>query len=240
MSSKKVKNSDKKVVKDASESESETESEAEKISKKPKKTSSKKSSKKLSSKKSSSERKTIYLNDDVTRPVTAAGAIFYKQIGKDMMLLLIENRAKYEDIGGKIDPDDEDIYEAAAREIEEETNGQIKSDDVIERLKTASYIYVPKSKYVIYIIEANADEKKLKKDDFGDREEHDGFERTIGWIARKEIAKPTIVKFKLNWRMISKSLFDKLAEIEGQFKFKKSLFKKKAKTKTSDLDSDSD
>jgi len=226
--------SSKKVIKDASESESETESEAEKISKKPKKS----SPKKASPKKSSSERKTIYLNDDVTRPVTAAGAIFYKQVGKDMMLLLIENRAKYEDIGGKIDPDDEDIYEAAAREIEEETNGQIKSDDVIERLKTASYIYVPKSKYVIYIIEANADEKKLKKDDFGDREEHDGFERTIGWIARKEIAKPTIVKFKLNWRMISKSLFDKLAEIEGQFKFKKSLFKKKAKTKTSDSESD--
>lgn len=169
----------------------------------------------------------MYLNDDDAKPVTAAGALFYKKVGKQMMILIIENEAKYEDIGGKIDPDDEDIMAAAAREIEEETNGQIKGENVIDRLKLAPYIYVPRSKYVIYLVEASPAEKKLKKSDFGDREDHDGFARTIGWISREELSKPASVQFKMNWRMKCKSLFDKLTDIENQFKFKNNMFKNK-------------
>jgi hypothetical protein len=178
-------------------------------------------------KKPKSQRVIMYLNDDDAKPVTAAGALFYKQVGKRMMILLIENEAKYEDIGGKIDPGDADIISAAGREIEEETNGQIKGDDVMERLKIAPYIYVPRSKYVIYLVEASSAEKKLKKIDFGDREDHDGFARTIGWISREELSKPATVQFKINWRIKCKSLFDKLMDIESQFKFKNNMFKNK-------------
>jgi hypothetical protein len=80
---------------------------------------------------------------------------------------------------------------------------------------------------VIYLIEANPAEKKLKKADFGDHEEHDGFARTIGWISREELAKPATIQFKLNWRMKCKSLFEKLTDIESKFKFKNNMFKNK-------------
>jgi 8-oxo-dGTP pyrophosphatase MutT (NUDIX family) len=203
---------------------------------------SKKPTKKKTPKKS--QRTTMYLNSDSAKPVTAAGALIYKKIGKNMMVLVIESNAQYEDIGGKIDPEDADIASAAAREIEEETNGQIKSDDVIDRLNSASYIYVPKSKYLIYLIEASDKEKKLKRSDFGDREEHDGYDRVIGWISREELAKPATIH-KLNWRMRSKALFEKLADIEKNSKLKKNLFGNKSKTdseskKKSESDTESD
>ena len=179
---------------------------------------------KITTKPTKSQRVTMYLKNDDTKPVTAAGALFYKQVGKQMMLLVIENKSKYEDIGGKIDPGDGDIISAVLREIKEETNGQINMENGIERLKTASYVYVPKSKYVIYIIEANASEKKLKKNDFGDREGHDGFARTIGWISLEELTNSATIQYKMNWRMKCKALFVKLTDIEKHFKFKNNMF----------------
>lgn len=171
-----------------------------------------------------SKRTIMYLNDDDAKPVTAGGVLIYKKEKGNMMILVIDNSGKYEDIGGKIDPDDKTVYHAISREVEEETNSIIKSDTIIERLKDAQYIYVPNSKYVIFLVEATKYEMKLRKDDFGDKELHDNFPRTIGWISRHDIVNPEIIKFKMNWRMKSKSLFDKLLDIENQFKLKKKLF----------------
>lgn len=176
-------------------------------------------------KKKPHKRTLIYLNDDETKPITAGGAIFYKNVKGKMMLLIIENNDKYEDIGGKIDPDDENIYTAVAREIREETNGLISDDKLASRLEKANYAYVPKSKYVIFILNANSTEKILKKKDFGEYEEHDDIKRTIGWISREQLCKSENIQFKMNWRMKSKTLFDKLLDIENKFKYKVNLFK---------------
>jgi hypothetical protein len=102
--------------------------------------------------KKTSGRTVMYLNDDDAKPVTAAGAVFYKNRGGKMMVLIMENDNKYEDIGGKIDPDDLSIQHTAGREIEEETNGCIMMDNLMDRLQIAQYVYVPASKYVIFII----------------------------------------------------------------------------------------
>jgi 8-oxo-dGTP pyrophosphatase MutT (NUDIX family) len=181
----------------------------------------KEKTKKMSTK---SKKITMYMCDDENKPVTAAGALFYKKVNKKLMLLVIETNNQYEDIGGKIDPSDETIYEAAAREIEEETNEVITKDSIIERLEEAQYIYVPRSKYIIFLIEANEEESKLTKQDFGDREIYEGYNRTIGWLSKEELVKEQTIKYKLNWRMKSKSLFEKLKEIENSYKFKKKFF----------------
>jgi hypothetical protein len=184
--------------------------------------------KKQLTKNTKAKRVTLYLDDDPAKPITAGGVMIYKYVQNKMMLLIIETDGKYEDIGGKIDPIDDDIFCAVAREIQEETNNHILSNDIIERLKLAPYIYVPKSKYVIYLVEATNTEKKLKKSDFGDMEEHDAFPRTIGWISRDVLIKPQNVQYKLNWRLKSKALFDQLIEIEKTVKYKKKIFKGKS------------
>jgi hypothetical protein len=170
-------------------------------------------------------RHTMYLNDDEAKPVTAAGALIYKKFRNKLKLLIIESDRGFEDIGGKIDTDDQDIFSAAAREIEEETNKKIKIENTLERLKKAPYVYVPKSKYVIFLLEASDKEKRLTKDEFGEYEIHDQIQRTIGWIDLKEFSKSSVVKFKLNWRLRNKSLFDKLSDIEKRFVTNKKIFK---------------
>jgi len=181
---------------------------------------------KVSAKTSVQKKVTLYLNDDSSKPVTAAGVLFYKKVGKNLMLLVIDNQGKYEDIGGKIDSNDTNILTAVCREIEEETNAKIKSENVLERLRTSHHVYVPRSKYLIYLLEANDYEKELKKEDFGDCEENNGSIRTIGWISREELTKTPIIQYKMNRRLKSKDLMDKLVSIENMLKLKNNnLFK---------------
>lgn len=189
-----------------------------------KKSNSKKESKKILTNK----RKIIYLEEDPVKPVVAAGVIFYRYDGKDMQLMLINSRNKLEDIGGKIDQIDESIEEAAAREVEEETNKIIKASDIIDRLneaRSSQKIYVKNSKYLIYIVKANDSERKLTIDDFGDYEEHDKIKRTIQWISRDTVFSTAFIRGgKLNYRMRSIALKNALVSMDKNKKFNKSMF----------------
>ncbi len=168
---------------------------------------------------------TMYLNNDKTKPITAAGALFYKRIEKKIYLLISQSDGKYEDIGGKIEPKDKNIYETICREIKEETNSKILITS--DRLKISQYVYVPHSKYIIYIIEANDTEKNLNRDDFGKRELKNNIVRTMGWISRIDLDKSSVINFKINHRMKYKNLFIKLLNIENNpvINFKTKLFK---------------
>lgn len=184
---------------------------------------------KSKSKRLTNERKTIFYEDDPTKPVTAAGVILYRISGKAMELLLIYSRNKLEDIGGKIDKIDETIEEAAAREVEEETNGQVTADQIIDRLNSAASnqkVYVKNSKYLIYLIKATDDERELEKDDFGEYEDHDKIRRDIQWIARDRVFSTSFIRGgKLNYRLRSKVLKDSLIHLEKCKKFTKSMFR---------------
>lgn len=170
------------------------------------------------------KQKVIYLNGDPDKPVMASGALIYKNVSGRMKLLIIDTKSRYEDIGGKIDITDNTIYDSTSREIEEETNGIIKKQDIIDRLRTAKYIYISKAKYLVFLLEATPTERKLQKSDFGNREIHDNYARTIGWIDRYQLTKKSIIKYRLNYRLRKKKLFDMLLIIENQFKYRKRLF----------------
>uniref|UniRef100_A0A6C0BDR4 Nudix hydrolase domain-containing protein n=1 Tax=viral metagenome TaxID=1070528 RepID=A0A6C0BDR4_9ZZZZ len=155
-------------------------------------------------------RVTKNLDNDISKVITAGGLILYKKDKSgNLKLLLIKKKGMYEDIGGKIDLGDKTIYDTVAREVEEETNNVISSNSIIERIKKAQYFYSGHSKYVIFVVKANSNERHLRKEDFGETELHDDIERTIKWTS--------LIKFmknKMNWRMRNKQLFDKLYELE--------------------------
>jgi hypothetical protein len=177
-------------------------------------------------------RKTFYYNDEDNRPVVASGAVFYRVKKGKMELLLIDNNGIFEDIGGKSEKFDDDIKNTASREIEEETNGLIKEINIIDRMDNS--IYVPRSKYELFIIEANKDEMKLTSDDFGEYELHDNFKRKIKWISKEKLLDKNIFKFKLNQRIKNMELFKRLNKIENEQKLKRKIFKSKSsKSKSS-------
>jgi 8-oxo-dGTP pyrophosphatase MutT (NUDIX family) len=172
------------------------------------------------------KRKIIHLNDDPVQPATAAGVIIYKIVDKKMQILLINNRNKFEDIGGKIDDIDPSIEAAAAREVDEETNGVITREAIMSRLtESVKTVYVKNSKYVIYILVATPDEEKLCKDDFGEYENHDKIKRDIQWVSRETAFSVLFIRGKkLNFRLMSSSLNTQLKSIESNQKYKKSMF----------------
>lgn len=153
-------------------------------------------------------RKTFYLNDDSECPVMAAGVLIYKIKKNVVSVLLSKNRNVYEDLGGRVDLEDNTIFDTVVREVYEESNKKIDMQKVKKRLKTAEYFYSKKSKYVVYLIKANNKEKKLKSFDFGDKEIHDDIYRTIKWMKITKILDTT--KTKLNFRLLNKTLLERL------------------------------
>ena len=126
-------------------------------------------------------RPVFYLDDDSTKPVTAGGVLFYKmnqQTGK-YDLLLIYSRGIYEDFGGRTDEVDTSILDTVSREVEEESNKIFTKEFVRAGLLYATPIYIPKSKYALFVTELEEDYDPAV---FGDREFHDDIERIVVWI----------------------------------------------------------
>jgi hypothetical protein len=165
---------------------------------------------------SKKDKKIFYLSDDkvVGEEISAGGVILYRFKNGNMELLLVENRGLYEDLGGRVDKADKDIYSTVAREANEESNKLLSKSKIKKRIKDAPFAYMKRSKYIVYIIKANTDEIKLKSIDFGDKEIHDDIFRKVKWIPLDIFLSKDIIAHKLNFRLKNKSLFTKLIEIK--------------------------
>ena len=129
-------------------------------------------------------RPTFYYMNDSTKPIRAGGVLFFNCKKSKVELLMIKKSSnlKYEDIGGKTSECDNDIYETVAREVSEETNNVINITIIKKQLYSAKCIYIPHAKYLLFIVKANSFERKLKTDNFGNKEIHDDIDRTIEWV----------------------------------------------------------
>lgn len=154
------------------------------------------------------------------KPITASGVILYKFDKNKLKLLLIKskNRKTYEDLGGHIDETDKDIYDTASREVFEESNKVLNRKSIKKRIKKSSCFYTPKSKYLIFLLEATDEEEKMNSIIFGDKEEHDDIERVIDWIPLEKFLKKETIKTGMNWRLKNRELFIKLIELQTNHK----------------------
>ena len=127
-------------------------------------------------------RPTFYLDDDIEKPLRAGGVLFYRFDIEEMeyKLLLIYSRDKYEDFGGCTDEIDKNIKETASREVEEESNHIFSKKYILDNISDEKSVYITHSKYILYFIELQEDYDPIV---FGDREIHDGFDRTVEWIS---------------------------------------------------------
>lgn len=152
-------------------------------------------------------------------PIYAVGTLIYKIKQNNFELLLVKNKKnKFEDIGGKVEQIDNDIYDTACREMEEETNSVIQGENIIERIKKSTdIIYNFKSKYLLFLIKADNHQEKLDKKVFGDKEVFSGNDRTIEWINFRDYKNFAKTK-KLNYRLMTPYLFKKLDYISNSKK----------------------
>ncbi len=135
-----------------------------------------------------------FFNNDENQPIRAGGIIFYKidPFTKNIKLLMqyterIDQRTNikrnvYEDIGGKTDEKDNNIYDTITREIVEETNNIITKEIIKEHLdKKHHTFYLKHSKYFLILVEANKYIIDINPRAYG-KNESNGKKRLFYWI----------------------------------------------------------
>jgi hypothetical protein len=153
-------------------------------------------------------RPTFYVTDFVGDEIAvkAGGVLFYKKENNTYFFLMINDDGKYEDFGGCTDDCDKNINETISREVEEESNCIFKREDILKRLDSSTMYINVQSKYIYYIMEVTNKEKKLKPRDFGLREEHDNFDRTVEWVNLSKFSDQLFLK-KINFRLKTRDFF---------------------------------
>jgi hypothetical protein len=129
-------------------------------------------------------RKIFHLNKRNT--IFAGGVLLYKIDDNQIYVLmsLPSYTNDYEDIGGKIEFTDTNIYDTVIRETMEETNDKIYIDKC--RLEKSQSFYNGFGKYMLFLTKATQNESKYTPPDFGDYEIHDNIKRKIQWISDTE------------------------------------------------------
>lgn len=150
-------------------------------------------------------RPTFYYNEDKTMPIRAGGCLIYKVFNDKIKFLMIKKTydEKYEDIGGKTDINDITEIDTISREVEEETNMVIDKNIIKYQLSKSKSVYIPCSKYIIYLIQANSYERNLKSKYFGRKEIKDNISRTVEWVDIENIIEN---KLNLNPRIANDDL----------------------------------
>jgi len=154
----------------------------------------------------------FFLNNEQDKQIKAGGIIFYRlnKKTKQTEFLLIKCNNKYEDFGGKTDPDDNSIEETAAREAEEESNNIFNRHEILKNIDKADLIYSKFSKYLIYFIKTNVNYEPSK---FGSMEIFEKIPRTVEWVSYSKIRKNGFSKKYLHIRLLFNDFFKKISDI---------------------------
>ena len=145
----------------------------------------------------------FYFKDKHTMPIKAAGMILYKyENGKLFLLMPSRNDSDedpiYEDIGGQIDPKDQNYLSTICREVGEETNEVIKGDLLLkDRLEKAKHIYIRHGKYLLSVMSATKEESELRPEEFGDAENTTERKRSISWISYNDVMRAKYLHIRL-------------------------------------------
>ena len=103
--------------------------------------------------KNNNNRPTFYYYD---KPIRAGGILFYKITNNNKYFLVIEEKGKYSDLGGKTEEYDENIYDTISREVYEESNGFFNKNEIYDMIiKKNNEEYLENAKYLLFIIELN-------------------------------------------------------------------------------------
>jgi ADP-ribose pyrophosphatase YjhB (NUDIX family) len=160
------------------------------------------------------DRPTFYKNNEKDKPIRAGGVLFYYQDDGEPEILMIKNRGYYEDFGGKTEMVDRTIEDTIAREVEEESNSVFHRDEIRSYLSDRNTINAHNSKYLLYFVKLD---KYCDTSVFGDREYHDGFDRTVEWIPYSQLMDKDFIKKSLHYRLRNKNFFDGLRRCVNLF-----------------------
>ena len=152
----------------------------------------------------------LYKSNDVR----AAGVLLYKYTKSGPEFLMIKNTSNlnkfYEDFGGKTDQGDKSFIDTVIREAEEESNYEIKKDDIRTLIEDSEPLYFKSAKYILYIIKAPKD---YVPNDFGTKEIYEDIPRIVEWVPYSRLTDRKFSKYFLTRRLRYGLFFSRLKYI---------------------------
>ena len=146
--------------------------------------------------------------------VTAGGLLIMDYDNDKCLLQYTSKKSRFEDLGGKVEYDDDTIVHTIMRELYEETNKLMGSKNNKISFKNVQFFYIRQAKYILAVIPFQDVhiETDLKK--YGMVEEHTNFDRYLVWVDIKNIMEkkvevnPRIMHYFNNTCEDVKYLFD--------------------------------
>jgi hypothetical protein len=163
----------------------------------------------------------FYYKNEKQSEIKAGGVVFYYYDRKnnELKFLLIKNREKYEDFGGKTDPLDKTIEETIAREVEEESNEIFTKTNIIKRIENKNPLYTKNSKYLLYFCRLKSSEN-YNPSIFGTKEIYENIPRTVEWISYDKLKNSSFIKKNLSYRLRFRTFFTKINKLHTFYKNK--------------------
>ena len=124
--------------------------------------------------------------------VTAGGLLIMDFENDKCLLQYTTKKKRYEDLGGKVEYDDDTIVHTIMRELYEETNKLMGSKNNKISFKNVQFFYIRQAKYILAVIPSKDlhIETDLKK--YGMIEKHTNFSRYLVWVDIKNIMEKTV------------------------------------------------
>ncbi|MDD4931449.1 MAG: hypothetical protein PHG66_04895 [Candidatus Colwellbacteria bacterium] len=129
------------------------------------------------------DRPTFFING---YPIRAGGVSFYSFHEGKTLILLLNTSKWYEDIGGKTEIGDLDLFCTISREVNEESNRLFEMDEIYQVIQKSQVTVARKSKYTSFYVEIPWFENT---DIFGKSEDHQHNNRVVEWVDVSEISK---------------------------------------------------
>lgn len=151
-------------------------------------------------------------SDNPEDEVKAGGVLFYHiDDSYNLRFLMIRKNNVYEDFGGKTSAEDKNFYDTIAREVDEESNGIFKKEDVLHKIKDCTQVYIKNSKYVLCLLQLK---DMINSASFGDKEIYEDIPRTVEWVDSSNFKKQYFIRNKLNFRLRSKHVLSEIINID--------------------------
>jgi hypothetical protein len=162
--------------------------------------------------KQKSGRPTFLYKNNPMMEIRAGGLILYRhdKCMTEPEFLMIGAWNRYEDFGGRTDISDKSIEDTICREVDEESNGILPMEEMLELIKNEEQIYCEKSKYMVYVVKTKIHYNPIE---FGDWEICDGIPRTVEWIKLSQLLDKKFCKKQLHIRLKFGLFFKKIRSI---------------------------
>lgn len=116
------------------------------------------------------------------KKITAGGLLIIDFQNEKCLLQYSSKKDRFDDFGGKAELTDDTIIHTIIRELYEESNKLIGSENNKINFKNVKFYYIPQAKYILAVLDHKQIDIETDLTKYGQIEEHTKIFRTVNWL----------------------------------------------------------